>query len=313
MSNLSKSIYDYYFKHLDKLPTDAQFHLGTRLHFWDQDPQAQDLLNKLTDWFTGDGDHQASLQTVYDEAQNAPLAKVNNARELRRPFFEKYPLLRTCNLLLFRITFLKHVYGIDVRDQFYAFCPREQVEAMRTALLEDDEALRVLATYATNFLYLYDRVIAEDESSLPIDKLYEVGKDAYDLSDRMGLQLYIYLYTHCIIGESLFYYRALPASNRATYQAMVADLERVIDEHYDDINLDNKFEFLVAAKIADYQTSLEQRIFAEAERSVSPDGTFLIDTINNFPQPDKRTLDGSEHRNVLFILANRDFKPLQPE
>jgi hypothetical protein len=86
---------------------------------------------------------------------------------------------------------------------------------------------------------------------------------------------------------------------------MLDELETVISDNYTAINMDNKFEFLVCCKLAGKQSSLESEIFAEAEYSVSEDGTFIVDRHNSNPQTANSTLDLSEHRNVLFIMANR--------
>ena len=53
---------------------------------------------------------------------------------------------------------------------------------------------------------------------------------------------------------------------------------------------------------------LESRIFDEAAQSVSSDGTYIIDRLNNNPQVTNVSLDKSEHRNVLFIMAGGPFK-----
>jgi hypothetical protein len=90
---------------------------------------------------------------------------------------------------------------------------------------------------------------------------------------------------------------------------MIAELEQLIADHFDNINLDNKCEFLVCAKLVGQRSKLERRIVAEANASLSPDGIFLIDRHNHNPQPDNVSIDKSEHRNVLFLMANRDFKP----
>jgi hypothetical protein len=310
MKDLSNSIYAYYLAHRSELSADHAFHFASRLYQWDQDDGARQLLDELKDDFTCQGSSEAAVQLMLEKAKTDPYKNVTNALERRLPFFEKYPLLRACNLVLFRLTFLQTIYNIDARELFFRYFSREEVEAMRRELLTDATAIATLATYATNFLYLYDRVILEDEDSLPVQWFYEVGATAYDLTQSSDLQLYIYLYTHCIIGESVFYYRGLPDKNLARYQSMIADLENVIDEHFSAINLDSKFEFLVAAQLCGVTSKLSERIADEARQSVSVDGTYLVDTMNSFPQSQKVSLEASEHRNVLFIMSQRAFTPL---
>jgi len=202
------------------------------------------------------------------------------------------------------------VYGVDCRELFYQLFAQKDVLRLRDDLLKDTEALSILSTHAINFLYLLERCINQRDDTLPLAHFLEVGKTAYNRSDKLHLQLLLYLYTHCIIGDARFYYRALPARHAPVYTAMLQELEALIGQHYEDINLDNKFEFLVCCKIAGFTSGHEERIFDEASRSQSPDGVFLVDRFNNNPQAGNISLDTSEHRNVLFIMANRDFTPL---
>jgi hypothetical protein len=43
---------------------------------------------------------------------------------------------------------------------------------------------------------------------------------------------------------------------------------------------------------------------AEAQKSLSDDGDFLVDRHNTNPQTANASLDLSEHRNVLFVMAD---------
>jgi len=261
-------------------------------------------------WATGNGNPEQAIRDLVSSALASPVHGSKNAGALREPYFLRYPNLKTYVLVLFRITFLKHIYGIDCRELFFKLFPRREVLALREALLKDDEALAILSTHAVNFLYLFDRMIQSGEPSFNPAYFLDIGGTQYDLTNPIHLQLKIYLYTHCVIGETLFYYRALPPETQAPYTQMLAELETLIDSRFADINLDNKFEFLVCAKIGGFDTKLRARIFDEAARSVSESGTFLVDRHNNNPQTANSTLSKSEHRNVLAIMADRSFTPL---
>lgn len=303
MNEISNRIYNYYFEHIDTLDTETQFHFATRLYLWSGDTAAWQLLQRLRPWCTADEQPGAAVRQVLEHVTAAPLLKVRNATALRTPYFERYPLLRQCNVVLFRLLFLKTIYDIDERTLFYELFDKTEVEAMYTALKADSDALRILATYATNFLYIYARFIHEDETGLPIRHFYELGSLGYDGFGKTGLQLNIYFYTHCIIGESLFYSRALPQETLPVYVAMSEYLEGLIAANYADINLDNKFEFLVASLLCGYRPGLSGRIYEEANRSLADEGDFLVDRYNSFPQPDRQSFAASEHRNVLFLLS----------
>jgi hypothetical protein len=313
MKNLSNTVHDYYFSHLDSLSEDSKFHLASRLYLWSQDAAARTVLEEMKAWFTHDGKPELSLTRAIEEVRANPYGKVSNAIALRRPYFEKYPLLRSCNVCLIRMATLKSLFDIDLGGTFFTYFDKPEVEAMRTSLLADTLSLSMLSTYGINFLYLYDRLVCGDEDRLPVRRLLEVGQHAYNLDDSSHLMLLQYLYTHCIIGESLFYSRRLPTANGDIYRRMIKELEQVMKPRLSGIHLDNKFEFLVAARLCNVDSELAGPIFEEAEHSLAPDQDFLIDRYNSAVQRDRSTLDKGEHRNVLFMMAGRPFTPLKSE
>lgn len=308
MQDLSNRICRYYLDHFDELPFEKQFHFASRLYLWDQDPWARQKLDKLKGVFTANDQPQEALAAVIQASMESAAHGSKNAAELRRPYFEKYPLLKPYVGALFRITFLKHAYDLDVRQAFFEHFPEAEVETFSRQLLADSKALAVLSTHAVNFLYLYSRVIKPDDKLFEPEQFLEIGRHYYDSDDLLHLQLQIYLYTHCIIGESQFYYRTMPAN--LVYKKMFEELEKLIEAHFVDINLDNKFEFLVCTRQLGYDSRLEQKIYDEAAGSLAPNGIFLVDRHNNNPQVKNSELDTSEHRNILFILSGRKYKPL---
>jgi len=88
---------------------------------------------------------------------------------------------------------------------------------------------------------------------------------------------------------------------------MLEQLNSLIQKNYDSISLDNKFEFLVCARICRYASSEEQRIYDEATVSLNSEG-FIVDTHNKSINPIKQSFMMSEHRNVLFIMSTSDPK-----
>ena len=231
-----------------------------------------------------------------------------NALHLRQPYLHAYPSLRPYNAILFQLRHLACVYGIDLRSKLEGIIPQADLLQLRERLLNDPPALAVLSTYAVNYLYLLDRFVLGSETSLDPALFYGL-KEHYDVTDPQQLQLLLYLYTHCIIGETLFYHRVIPEASLPIYQQMLRDIETLIERYYDDIHLDNKFEFLVCTLICSLETGLRSRIHEEAVRSLSPAGTFLIDTHNHSGQTAKTGLVASEHRNVLYIMSTRPFSP----
>jgi hypothetical protein len=307
MMDLSNNIYRYYLEHFDELSFEKKFHFVSRNYLWTR--ETSDLLADMQDTFTCNGNIAEAIQQLVSSAAASPVHGSKNAAELRLPYFQKYPLLKPAVLALFRITFAKTVYGIDARNVLEDFFEATELERLAQELLADRQATAILSTHAINFLYLYSRVVVETELFDPVDFL-DIGRQSYDTSDKTQLQLLIYLYTHCIIGESMFYYRLIPSKQKDTYLVMLQELEQLIINRYEDINLDNKFEFLVCAKLLGANSMLHDRINEEAAKSLSDQGYYLIDRHNNNPQIDNVSLDKSEHRNILCILANKPFSPI---
>ncbi|HWT55402.1 MAG TPA: hypothetical protein VN031_00010 [Candidatus Microsaccharimonas sp.] len=305
MNDLSNTVYRYYCEHFDELSADKQLHFASRLFLWSADQFGEQKLAALRARVTHHDDPTAALRSVYDEAVKTIHHGSKNAAELRAPYFEKYPKLRAVAMVLFRLTFLDSIYGLDARPTLFEIFPKEELEELMQQLLADKEALAILSTHAINVLYLYHRVVLRSDTSLDPAQFLEVGATQYDLTDPIHLQLYIYLYTHCIIGESKFYARTLPEHYSPTYHAMLKELEDTIEAYFEGINLDNKFEFLVCCKLVGYESRLHERIMAEATQSVSTEGDWLVDRHNTNPQTTNSSLDLSEHRNVLFVMANR--------
>lgn len=302
--DLSQQVRHYYLERFQELPFDKQFHFATRLHSWNGDVEGSGLLQTLRPLVVKD--HEAIRRDLAQFIHNPPTAKIN-AAAAREEYFQRYPDLRGLMLALFRVRHLLFVYDIDVREALLELYPLDKLRSLAVALRKDDDALRVLSTYAINYLYLVDLILyPESGTPIPVEHLYNLA-DVYDIAKPEQIQLMIYFYTHCIIGESNFYEREITGESRDTYTKMLARLESLIGDNYDSVNLDNKLEFLVCCRILTYESSLFTRVNDECEQSVSPEGTFLIDTHNAFAQSNKTSFADSEHRNVLFIMSQTPY------
>ena len=303
--DLATKVYDFYIKNISKLSDDKRFHFGTRLAAWRGEPSAQALLEDSYNYIVSPPQEIADiLQKIMDTPQTGE----RNAQELRQPFFEKYPQLYGIHMALFRARHLISVYGIDARQALYSCVNEDDLLKLESQLLADDEAMKILSTFAINYCYLVERVIRQDEDSLPLDHFYDLGK-TYDTRNIQQLQLLIYFYTHCIIGESNFYTRSIPVDKLPIYTQMLEVLEPLIRANFENINLDNKLEFLVCARICSFESGLFEKIYDECEQSISPDGTFVIDVHNNNIQTNRNDFVSSEHRNVLFIMSATPYQP----
>ncbi len=300
MSTLDQDIRDYYFTHFDELPADKQFHFVSRLASWDNDKQATQLLEQLRNTFAPD-DIKQILQDLID---SPPEAKIN-AAAIRAPYFEKYPQLRGYMLALFRVRHLLFHYNIDVRDTLLEIIPIDTLYALSEQLQQDTNALKVLSTYAINYIYLVESILFPRPTQYFPNFANKMLKLASTYGDTpQDSLLLIYLLTHCIIGESNFYQSTV---RETPYLEMVQLIEQRIATHFNNINLDNKFEFLVCCRLVAYTTAIEEAVYREAAQSMSADGTYLIDALNSAGQANKTSFVDSEHRNVLFIMSNTPF------
>lgn len=301
---LTNKILSYYLDHIEELPEDKQFHFASRLAAWNGDEAAYALLKKLKPTI----DSSTNYRAIFTEILHREQSGQRNAHERRVPYFAKYPDLYGVHLALFRLRHLKSIYGIDATESFFACYDRSKLKKLLTDLVNDKSALRNLSTFAINTLYLSHK-IALPTYPLAREHLYNVGFSGYDMSNKQDLQLFIYYYTHCIIGESNFYTQLINETLLPLYTSMLEKLESVIHDNFTSINLDNKLEFLVCARICNYKTDLEATIYDECDRSVSDDGVFLIDKHNDNIQNDRMSFEKSEHRNVLFIMSSSEYNP----
>ncbi|HZJ34589.1 MAG TPA: hypothetical protein VFD55_01065 [Candidatus Angelobacter sp.] len=302
---LASKIYQHYLDNSHLLSDDKLFHFASRIAAWQGRLEAFELLKKSHDFIV---QPHRNLNDVISGLVNGPQTGKRNAHELRQPFFEKYPQLYGAHMALFRVRHLEVIYGIDARQALFAVTPEAKLIKLEQDLLNDDEAMRVLSTFAINYCYLFERVVRKNEQSLPIQHFYDLGA-VYDVNDIQHLQLLIYLYTHCIIGESNFYTREITDEKLPIYRKMLSRLEGLIVTNFDKINLDNKLEFLVCARICDFKSKLFERVYHECEKSISHEGMFIIDIHNQNAQDERNDFIRSEHRNVLFIMSTTEYAP----
>lgn len=309
---LRSEIEAYYYSHFDELRLDKQFHLSSRLAAWKNSTEAKERLGSLRQAFGGD-DVEAFSQVR--ELLNNPKMSHVNAADARRPYFETYPFLAGLHLSLFRLRHLKFIYNLDLRDEFLTIYPISELHDLADALENDEDALMTLSTYAINVIYLIRFILypLDGTSSQGFnERVYSLGLQRQATTPEQ-IQLHIYLYTHCIIGESNFYLRPTSEQTSDTFKKMLADIAELIINNYDYVHLDNKFEYLVSCRIVGFEPpkELSEKIEDEALRSISQKGTFLIDKLNLFPQLERTDLGSSEHRNVLYIMSGSNY-PHQP-
>lgn len=304
-TQLADSVQNTYFERFNELTAEFKFHFASRLYSWKDAPQAAAKLRRMRSTFVPatHAGRLANLQNIKSDLAKEDLHKKYNNYGAREPYFKTHPQLLLLQQMLFMIRHWYCVYGVDERDLLFKIIPQKQIEEILHGLKQDPESLMMISTYAINTFYLYEKLYSKTGDYLDLDYIFNL-KDKYDHKNKYDLQLLIYLYTHCILGETLFYYQPVEA-NQQIYDAMLAELEQIIKSSYTGINLDNKFEFLVCARLCGFETNLTQKIYDEALKSVNQDN-FLVDTLNTNINAHKKSFVNSEHRNVLFIMSTSD-------
>lgn len=285
---------------------DKKFHYLSRLYLWSGDRTFKADLDELRAKYIGSsgGDYRRRLGEIFTHTPEHGDLMV--AREQRQIYFKKYPRLEPLLGLLFKNLFVREIYGVDLHAYIRELVSDSDLIDLKLALENDEEAMRALSTHALNYLYMLDDYLGTEASKTDPKKYLGIGTSYSDES----FELQIYFLTHCIIGASKFYSTEIAKDDLGTYREMLQSIEETLRVNFKAIPLDNKFEFLVCAKICGYASGLEKDILSEADRSLAPDGNFLIDTHNTKASPDERNdFVGSEHRNVLYIMSQSPFHP----
>ncbi len=300
---LNSIVKNTYLLRFEEMTLEYRLHFASRLYSWSHDSDAEALLDQLKDEIVPPTLEQRreNLFSIQTELINKDYERDVNDYARRKPFFDRYPQLLLLHSALFRIRHWYCIYDIDERPLLYELIPKTEVQKLLNELQEDKEAQRALSTYYINTMYLYKKLYQDDAvQAINPQAILELGQ-TYDRSNRADVQILIYLYTHCILGETLFYYQPIQ-QHQESYREMITELDALISTYYDTINLDNKFEFLVCARICGISSTQEMRIYEEAERSLNGEN-FIVDTYNQNSNPNKQSFMMSEHRNVLYIMS----------
>lgn len=286
MGNLYNTVLTTYSQQLDDLPFGYRFHFASRLYLWQQLPQAEVWLKRLRLGFTASDNPTKALEQLKQS-------------ETAKPIHHTNPQLHLFEHLLFRALFMSTIYELDGRSALLKVAPDSQLADLRDQLLADPAALAESSSTSVNFLFLYDRFVSRDEQSLAIRPLAESVLNHLDLSEVKQLRRWCYFLTHAIIGESLFYARAINAPKQAIYRDLLSELEPVLLKYQKQLTLDCLYEFLVCCQLINYKSNIS------LSNPPLADG-FIVEPLRS----GRQTLHVSEHRNVLFLMSQSSFHPV---
>lgn len=306
IKQLADDVKNYYLTHFDELGGYG-FHFASRLYLWCQDEESKLKLDEKRKIYTHESAFQDQINFAVTQLRKKSIV-FKNANLLRKEYLDIWLRIKEINAVLYEILFAKTIFASDYVDKFYEYFRVREIEDLIKQIYTTPRMLAVLSTQAINLIYLYNKLILEKHE---IDQLVflKIAKAGYNLSEKVEIQLMIYLLTHSIIGETMFYYFPVRPSSTAMSIDMISTLERIIEKRYIDISLDSKCEFLVCARILGYESKLESKIYTEVSTSLSNEGTFIVDRHNNSLGKSKNFAK-SEHRNVLFIMSAHAFHPI---
>lgn len=308
---LFQRISQYYEAHQNDLKPNKWRHYVSRMALWTGMEKYNHWLQEIKPQYLGEDD-EAIRHRIENLAQPATINPEFHCLELRQPHFERYPMLLSYDRILFLTLFAQSLYGQDIRPIILERIPFSEFFSFYQTIYKDREAIRNLSTYVINYFYLSRALFPELASQAPfsLEYFWDISEQDYAGNSAEEICLRLYLLTHCIIGESHFYARKI-SDQVGFYQQMLTKCEELITEHFNTVSLDNKLEYLVCAKILGSPSPLEGAIFTEAERSLSDEGDFLIDRHNG--QTGKNdTLDKSEHRNAMYLMAASEWALMAP-
>jgi len=303
LPNLIRNYYDNNYEYL----AHKQVHYAERMYLWTKDIKYYKwLLEHKSDYLGKDSsDIKSKLEKylktrLYLDEEDAK----TTAKELRLPYLKKYPKLNGYIKALFKVLFAETIYKEDIRPILWQIAKKEEMIALAKQLEKDSEAITILSTKAINFFYLLEFCIKNRNEWSANPELYlKIATEHSSTESRAHLKLKNYLLTHAIIGQSYFYFRPI-TEHLDTYRGMLKLIEENIFDNYFDTTLDNKFEFLLCSRIVGEKSKIENLILNEAKLSLSKKGNYLIDRLNNSEVLLGDNMYSSEHRNVLFIMAN---------
>lgn len=302
---------NYYEKNLHLLG-EKKFHYLSRMYLWTGENKYYKKLKKERLNYLGKNINDIENR-ISERIKKSPHGRVgmNNYSE-RLKYFNKFSNLYETTSVLFFYLFSKSIYNKNLKSLVKKYIKTEKLLDFRKKLAQDPDALSILSTHAINFLYLSEMYLKDCSiscKSINPENYFKLAKKYYKKGNELTI---IYLLTHCIIGASAFYSKKITKQNKI-YTKMIQLIEKIIQENYFNINLDNKIEFIVCAKLMNYPSDIEKLIISEAEFSLSPIGNYIVDKFNNHVKlSQKNDFISSEHRNVLYLMAASEKNEVSP-
>jgi len=301
----------YYFKNFAKLSKEQQVHFAWSLYSWNKDKSAYDKLLSLKPHLTGGGDFKSVLQRLEDESKSNTYGKGKMAG-VHVKYFSRHPGLLAKTWQLLYTLRLQTIYGIDARSELLRFRSLETFRQTLTTLERDPEAIAMLSAAAINYIYLFHYLLLGSTRAIDPYKLLNTCKPYYDTNDSMHIKIRSYLYTHLVIGESLFFNRSIQRSKAEIYQIIMREAEDFLASYYFEHSLDNKYEFLACAHFVGNNPAILPVIMSEASNSFYGSRLYTFDKLNANPNKHKPGIAAMAHSMIFYIVCHSRRSPKGP-
>lgn len=301
LKEMCLTVRDEYLKALPTMPVEKRFHFLSRAYLWTGKGSYYDALVTLREeWWKKFERVERSLTRVAEGRYTPP----KRGKKYREPYKSKYGPMWAYNRFFFMCLFDETIFKGDAWSTHHSLINEEHLCTLHTALTADLEAVHTLSTLALNFCTLSAHFFPGRVPPVSTEYVLRVGEHPRALSDEDNLDAVIYLYTHAIIGKTLFYAEALPPESREEHIRLLTRVETLLQNHCASASLDHKCEFLVCAELCGYATPLRARISEELSMSLAPQGTHFINIHNtHHTGGSTKSMARMEHTNILALMA----------
>lgn len=294
---LPREVENFYFKNLDTISRGKRAHWLMRHYSWFQDQLSRDLLDEHRSDYVKPTEE--GMRREYKRAlNNIPTSKISDPVliEKKEHYYETVAVMRTMLKCLFAYTY----FGEDTRAAFIKAMPREEAADIRERLIRDPKNVVDFYVPAPNTLYISEWIYGFKR--LDAQFYLDIAKKEINEKDPFSIQRVLYMLTHAIIGETLFYSKKI-RRQLGVYRSMMRMIDGIIYRNMKTVRLDIKVEAVMCSRMLNMRMKSEDGIMREAEKSRAEDGSYIIDTHNTFAGTLPSSPSFGEHKNILYVMA----------
>ncbi|MEP7103538.1 MAG: hypothetical protein ABI721_02410 [Candidatus Dojkabacteria bacterium] len=295
---IAKNIEDFYLTNLNLLKPEKRFHLLSRLYLSTRNSKYKKLLNLYKSDLI-----PTNLEEFLKELLNNNYIDRHLLVEGKRSqYLQEYPEISKYNKVFFLNFFLKQIYGIKIARIINKDLNKIQVLAYFNKLILDPDALRILSSVAVNFLFQANRYLKLNKEKKLLNIIFRIVKNIdFNRMDDIEKKQLAYMVTHTIINISDMYSN-LAINNPDMCEGLLLHLEEKMMPSIDSFTVDVLIELLVCWKLLDRKSKYEKILLEIVLNAYKSETHYLVESKYEITHAVMNDLNGSEHRNILFIL-----------